>query len=1336
MKMRPSILVPLCLLTAAGCGSGGGSDNGIVPAFQARIATKAPDLPAVAPTNVPGSQASRARTATPAAKHIPSRAYVAEDGAFVARLGVDQGLTGGAPSGGKKVGIHSPPIVRAPARSTGFFHLEDSSGMAIDARVRGAEDVKGRAVDGYVVYPNAVRGGHWIHEATRDGVEDYVSFDHDAGETSLSYDVALSNVASLRLVGNSLEFLDKGGAPRLRVPAPYVVGSDHERHAAKLAVSGCTVDTSPLPPWGRQLPAVGASSCTVQVDWSGVALAYPAVIDPSWTTTASMSAARQRHAAALTNGRVLVAGGPWVGPAEIYDPATNSWSITGSLTDVRYDLDMAALPDGRVMVTGGYGIRSGYTQTIPTTELWDPATGTWTSAGNLATSRAIHQATALADGSVLVTGGTHYEVDIANEVVASAERWYDGQWHPVPALATIRHAHTATLLQDGRVLVAGGNIIDETKSAEVFDPVSEQWTATGHMGPIQAWPYTVQRTLHAATLLPNGHVLAAGGVQAFWGDALSTTEEYDPATNAWTSAGSLSSPRGFLKGVTSSGREVFVGGANGSWYPLQPPLTNVDTFDGSTWASDEPLATPRLFHTATAFPGGILVTGGVIDNQAIASVEVALTPPTTVPQPPCGTHPTEQQGAEIEARLQALRNVRAVLPGSAPPVAGLHAPGTIAIPVYFHVITDGNTGAITDFELGDQLRAINQVFAGAEQSPATPFRFILAGINRRDNSAWHHVAPGSPAVREMTTALRVGGQDVLNVYTIDAHPTNWGEFPDSYNGNPVGDGVFVSWSYFKNTNGKATATIVHEIGHWLGLFHTFENYGNANRDCQPPGDEVEDTPPHKVPVLFSCVPDENSCGMGAPGDLPDPIHNFMNYTSDDCEYEFTWGQRVRMDEMYAAFRAGGNESIVLLGGPGWSTIPTATLGVVNDVSKFVVVNRPTDVIEPGGTTLGNPDFPSHTGDANVHPLFGDFDGDSYTDIALTGPSPQTNGSYWSLLPIAYPVGDGSFFAWSRPVGNFQDWSAGAQPHYRFVGDFDANGRADVMLFGTSSSWDTLSLLSNRPGEFIASQWTEAGFGDVYRRLGVKSALGDFDRDGSDDIVLIGDTTSPLHHIWLGSHDGALRMDLHTVFDGYSSTAAPSFHALASESGVTALVGDFDGDRAADIALVGSANGSGIPIALSRRDGSFSFFNPALAEFAALARGTGALPFAADFNADGKTDIALIGGQGWNTIPVAFAAANESFTFANLPVDADFGAKATKSSTSILIGDFDRDGRADVALLGGVDDNQQLWPSIPIALARGNAPFTVVHIEPSDMQFMEWAATSGVSRYAARVKRPQ
>ena len=363
-------------------------------------------------------------------------------------------------------------------------------------------------------------------------------------------------------------------------------------------------------------PAVGGPSPTPAASSSPSSLPSPSVIiirAPSWTATGNMARPREGATAVpLLDNTVLVIGGNSnvAGPAaEIYDPRTGSWTATEPVITSDIQVTATRLLDGRVLVTSGGGDPSA----PPTADLYDPTTGTWAATGALETPRWNASATLLPDGKVLVAGGdtfTHF----FNPSVATSEL-YDpvtGSWTATGSLGTARSGHTATLLPDGRVMVAGGINLNDTlsyrlASAELYDPATGTWAPTGDM--------TEARESHTATLLGDGTVLAVGG----WGEeAISASAElYDPTTGAWIAAGSPGTQfDGFTATLLSDGRVLVAGGMD-SQQPTAKASTIIYDPDTGRWAATADMIQGRSGHTATLLPdGGVLVAAGSSERQS------------------------------------------------------------------------------------------------------------------------------------------------------------------------------------------------------------------------------------------------------------------------------------------------------------------------------------------------------------------------------------------------------------------------------------------------------------------------------------------------------------------------------------------------------------------------------------------------------------------------------------------------------------------------------------------------------------------------------------------------
>jgi hypothetical protein len=253
-------------------------------------------------------------------------------------------------------------------------------------------------------------------------------------------------------------------------------------------------------------------------------LTFAELYDPvsgTWSATGEMVEGQGGHLATLLlDGRVLVAGGGLV-TAQLYDPDTGSWTATGDMVEVRGEATITLLLDGRVLVTGGQSFGVG------TAELYDPSTGTWTATGSMAEGRIDHSSVLLPDGRVLVTGGYTYDSTGNNGTALSSAELFDpstGTWTATGSMAAARAGLGAALLSDGNVLVMGGQDmrnnagLGSVATAELFDPVSGTWTDTADM--IEA------RYGHMATLLLDGRVLVLGG-----GSTPATAELYDPGGN-------------------------------------------------------------------------------------------------------------------------------------------------------------------------------------------------------------------------------------------------------------------------------------------------------------------------------------------------------------------------------------------------------------------------------------------------------------------------------------------------------------------------------------------------------------------------------------------------------------------------------------------------------------------------------------------------------------------------------------------------------------------------------------------------------------------------------------
>ncbi len=531
------------------------------------------------------------------------------------------------------------------------------------------------------------------------------------------------------------------------------------------------------------------------------------IYDPAtnaWSVISPMNQGRgEQSATLLADGRVLVAGGyagPVLSSAEIFDPSTGQWQVTGSMNVNRTRQAAVRLCDGRVLVVGGWN-----GQGISAAETYDPSTGLWTlTAGSLPTQLQNPDAFLLPDCTVLVAGGA---AGAAGTPTAAAYIFHPdtGTFAATASMHHARVGHGGVQLQDGRVLVMGGNTADSSTTAEVFDPATQQWSDVAPMND----PHTLGFGEDAQTL-PDGQVLVPG-------DTANDLEAelYDPAANTWSFTGPQNAAHlGGATALLDDGRVLDAGG-----FDSASNLTTVDeTYTLTSTSLDDDLA--------------IAAHAGITANATGPSGAILTYSPPTVTDPDDATAP---------------------VPSCSPASGSLFPVGTTTVTCTATDPDDSNSPVTTSFAVtvqgaAAQLAALHQAVQGVGPGSSLASKivqaqaYLAAGdntdaistltafINEVNAQAGKHI-PSGQASQLVTDAQQIQaalGSLILGTWPGTTGPaaaaTYYGYlYPDA----PVCGSQCVAdqWSFIQ---GQCTSWVAYRLNQLNGFAFSNSFGGNGN----------------------------------------------------------------------------------------------------------------------------------------------------------------------------------------------------------------------------------------------------------------------------------------------------------------------------------------------------------------------------------------------------------------------------------------------------------------------------------------------------------------------------
>lgn len=1062
------------------------------------------------------------------------------------------------------------------------FNVGDFEARVHEVGAAGAGVLEGAAV----TYRRAGGTSFWgMHGA---GYEEWLLLDAEAVRRDRPVARWQVEGAVLRQAGEAVALVDSAGVTRITVTAPAAYAEDGRTVEARLGVEG--------------------DSLTLSVDAEGEEL----FVDPVWLGGASvpMVTGREGHTATLlADGRLLVSGGDddfgtSFASAEVFDPATGTFSATAAMAMPRTQHTATRLQDGRVLVTGGTDSPDALTGQTASAEIYAPATGTWSSAPSMSFPRVYHTATLLPDGRVLVVGG----FDVSS-YLGSAEV-YDpvaNTWSATGALTNPRGFHTATLLADGKVLVTGGIGYSVMADAEVYDPATNTWSVAANMA--------YSRYLHAATLLGNGDVLVAGYA--------GYSEVYSPVANTWTTVGGLKSVMVPTMTLLGNGKVLAVGGVD----DIDMCRAGMDVFDPATgmWTASGALGVGRCSHSQTLLGNGkVLVAGGVggfLGQSAVASAEVLTVDLSMDPGPsyPSGAGRLSYELKTADLNADGHRDLLVVAANYLYTALG-NGDGTFQAPTRYTMSGTPNSVAVGDFNGDGKVDAATANSSGnvtvrfgygtgklkpAVNYPACGQAFDLVAADLDGNGKLDlAVSSGGAAL----CVLRNNGNGTFQapVFSSTANPSSFalGIVAGDFNGDGRVDLATADWTaqalsvFLGNGDGSLQAAVSVAAGHEVGRL--------AAADLDRDG--IQDL----------VVGDAGSAGLAlilgnGDGTFQAPV---LQASGNGSGCLTTGDFDADGDVDIATSNFAGSDMTVLLG-DGNATFQIADQHGLPSSPRAIV----------------------------AAPL----DGDATQDLVVVTAS------------FGYHVlaghGDGTF---SAP----EDHALGVGVDSVASADFNGDGHLDVVLANEGSERPSV-LLGGAGGALGAAVNLPAcGQGEAEMTT---VTTGDFNADGHPDVVaLFKGYGAGKAYVFLGNGDGTFQ--------------APLLTSAPSSSGNSMAVGDLDGDGKLDLVVVGSSS-SKASVLLGNGNGTFK---------TAVRYTVSSTPYGValgDMNGDGKLDV-VVASYGGNAVDVLLGNGNGTL----LP-KATYSAPGQSKAHSVALGDFNGDGKLDVAAANYGSGNTSVFLNI-------------------------------------------